>query len=1045
MSEKVQTRAQRGRPKNKPPSAADSVTETRTTDTNNTSVSNPPHPTTTLASSCPVCDTTTNRGGDVVQCDWCTLWYHVSCTNDNELPVTSKYNWYCNCCFQSHFPNFTPSWDISTGKWGNLSGLGIKESLQVAYDTIISWKPNLFRLPSGSVGKEFVEEITSIVNHFIKNTEMQSVAMQAIMVMGPLLLQKPSKNSKNKEHVTHLKSRLAKWKCGNIGDLINEGNAIQKRLVQGNLKPVQHEKVFVRLMLLGKVGAALKWVSSSRTGVHDITPEIISQLEEKHPESKPPTSETLSKLTNTELPKVEPVIFDSIDEQSIEKAAKSTKGAAGPSGMDSDMWRRIICSRSYGQASEDLRYSLALLTRKLCTELVDPYAMQGLLACRLIPLMKSPAGVRPIGIGEVLRRIIGKTVASHIKPEVIDAAGPLQLSAGQDGGAEAAVHAMRKLYEDEDSEGMLLVDASNAYNSLNRTESLLQIQHTCPEFAVYLINTYRIPCKLFISNSKGAFILSKEGTTQGDNTASGFYALGITPLITILATIQCSQIWYADDAGATGTLDKLKEWWELLNNKGPQLGYFPEASKSWLVVKPSLEEKAKQVFAGTGVKITSEGRKYLGSPIGTKDFVNSFVSNMVADWIKELLDLTQICKQEPQVCYAAYVFGLSKRWLYLMRTTPEVAKLFDPLECCISEQFLPTLFKSYNADTLRKIIALPAKFGGLSIFDPAQTAPDEYKYSTAATEPLVKLILEQKLIFDAEDMVQEEIRSAKASIATIKSDKFKHLQEELANIASLNTIIKHQSQKGASLWLTTLPVERLGFVMNSQEFQDALCLRYNLPVKNMPPHCACGKPNSVDHALCCMKGGYTVMRHNNVRDTEAALLREVCKDVTIEPPLIPSEELGDRSSLDVGARGLWSGLEKTMFDVRIFHPGAPSYQNRSLESIYKAHEKEKKDKYLSHVLNKEKCSFTPLVFSTHGGCGPEALRFHKRLATLISKKRNILYSDAVSYVRRRIRFSILRTTLIALRGYRGKDAKHIDASEEDLNLIPTVSRYEHLV
>ena len=115
--------------------------------------------------------------------------------------------------------------------------------------------------------------------------------------------------------------------------------------------------------------------------------------------------------------------------------------------------------------------------------------------------------------------------------------------------------------------------------------------------------------------------------------------------------------------------------------------------------------------------------------------------------------------------------------------------------------------------------------------------------------------------------------------------------------------------------------------------------------------------------------------------------------------------------------------EKTLFDVRIFHPGAQSYQNRSLDAIYKAHEKEKKNKYLTHVLNKEKCSFTPLVFSTHGGCGPEALRFHKRLASLIAKKRNILYSDAVSYVRRRIRFSILRTTLIALRGYRGKDAK----------------------
>ena len=169
-----------------------------------------------------------------------------------------------------------------------MSGHNIRESLENAYNSVITWKPNLFRLPSGSVGKEFVEEITSIVNHFIKNTEMQSVAMKALMVIGPLLLQKPSKSSKNKEHISHLKDRLTKWKCGNLTDILNEGNAIQKRLLQGNITPLQHEKVFVRLMLQGKVGAALKWISASRTGVHDITPDTVTKLRDKHPQNAPP-------------------------------------------------------------------------------------------------------------------------------------------------------------------------------------------------------------------------------------------------------------------------------------------------------------------------------------------------------------------------------------------------------------------------------------------------------------------------------------------------------------------------------------------------------------------------------------------------------------------------------------------------------------------------------------------------------------------------------------------------------------------------------------
>ena len=237
----------------------------------------------------------------------------------------------------------------------------------------------------------------------------------------------------------------------------------------------------------------------------------------------------------------------------------------------------------------------------------------------------------------------------------------------------------------------------------------------------------------------------------------------------------------------------------------------------------------------------------------------------------------------------------------------------------------------------------------------------------------------------------------------------------LMKTAELKAIIEHQSIKGTSLWLTTLPIANLGFIMNKTEFQDALCLRYNMEVHGMPKFCACGKQNSVNHALSCMKGGYTSMRHNNVRDTEAQILREVCKEVTIEPPLIPSKELGDKARLDISARGLWSGLDKTMFDVRILHPGAESYKGRNMESLFKQHESEKKSKYLDHVLNTEKCSFTPLVFTTHGGYGPEADRYHKRIATLLSQKRNILYSEAISFVRRRIRFSILRTTLIAIK------------------------------
>ena len=120
---------------------------------------------------------------------------------------------------------------------------------------------------------------------------------------------------------------------------------------------------------------------------------------------------------------------------------------------------------------------------------------------------------------------MGKTVTNFLKPDIISSVGPLQLAAGMEGGCEAAVHAMTSLFESDDCDGILLVDATNAFNSLHRSTALHNIRFICPEFATYIINTYRQPAKLFLPD--GSHILSNEGTTQGDNCASGFYSISM--------------------------------------------------------------------------------------------------------------------------------------------------------------------------------------------------------------------------------------------------------------------------------------------------------------------------------------------------------------------------------------------------------------------------------------------------------------------------------------------------------------------------------------
>ena len=219
---------------------------------------------------------------------------------------------------------------------------------------------------------------------------------------------------------------------------------------------------------------------------------------------------------------------------------------------------------------------------------------------------------------------------------VVSAAGPLQTCTGLRAGIEAAIHAMRKAFEKDDTEAILLVDAENAFNNLNREAALLNIKQicVCPPFYRYLNNTYQKPAKLVIAGEKKhEIIYSNEGTTQGDVCAMGLYGLGITPLINNLAeTIikeKCIQSWYADDSSAAGELREMKKWWDALGSAGPKYGYFPLATKTVLIVKEEHLLKAQEIFGNSGVKITTAGERHMGAVIGSTEFKMEYVAHKI--------------------------------------------------------------------------------------------------------------------------------------------------------------------------------------------------------------------------------------------------------------------------------------------------------------------------------------------------------------------------------------------------------------------------------
>ena len=261
------------------------------------------------------------------------------------------------------------------------------------------------------------------------------------------------------------------------------------------------------------------------------------------------------------------------------------------------------------------------------------------------------------------------------------------------------------------------------------------------------------------------------------------------------------------------------------------------------------------------------------------------------------------------------------------------------------------------------------------------------------------------------------------------------------------------SERGASNWLTALPIEEFGFSLHKGAFTDALALRYGWTPSRIPLSCDCGSTFTVEHVLSCPRGGFPTIRHNEVRDVTANLLTEICHDVKTEPDLQPltgetmtrsTSITADGARLDIAVNGFWGGrFERTFLDVRVFNPHAPTNRNTTISNCYRKHEAEKKRAYEQCILEVEHSTFTPLVFSATGGMAKQCSTFYKRLASRLAEKWEQPYSSTLSWVRCRLSFSLLRSAIQCIRGARSscghasKPTPPIDLISSEAQLRPT--------
>ena len=156
----------------------------------------------------------------------------------------------------------------------------------------------------------------------------------------------------------------------------------------------------------------------------------------------------------------------------------------------------------------------------------------------------------------------------------------------------------------------------------------------------------------------------------------------------------------------------------------------------------------------------------------------------------------------------------------------------------------------------RRILELPVRLGNLGIVDPSTEAKSSYQYLKRVTRPLTEHIIEQKHeLPDETETLKIKKQVEKDKLQKVEQQRKDVLQEALEE---MQRAVQLSQEKGSSSWLSIIPLQEMGFTLTKKEFHDAVSLRYDWEINDIPSKCVCGERFDVNHAMICIKGGFVV-------------------------------------------------------------------------------------------------------------------------------------------------------------------------------------------
>ena len=802
-----------------------------------------------------------------------------------------------------------------------------------------------------------------------------------------------------------VKDRLARWKRGEFNSLWDEAvrnshrNGKSKKKATKNQDVSQEEKNAVRATRLAQQGeytrAAQALISG---GLAETNSSTVRNMQNKHPLPQQPRTFQPADLDLQQI---------SFSQSDVVKAIKSFKKgtAPGPDGLRAEHLK-VLRKNNVPNREDKVIGSITDLVNCMAAGKVPDVVAPFLCGATLHAGLKKDGGIRPIAVGNILRRLTSKCIMFNISSRASGLLGPHQLGVGVRGGLEAIIHSVKYLNNNMMEDTMILqVDLTNAFNCCDRDAAFHEVEKHFPECMKWVLTCYNNDAELNFGNS---VILSRTGFHQGDPLASLLFSLTLQPLVEQIkqeAPALKLNEWYLDDGVIGGKKEELQIAVDILLDQGPRRGLFLSRLKSsvWSsAVSLTQDPLERQIPA-----INDEGIVVLGSPVGSKAFEKRILEERIekAKLICDKLPLLQ----DPQVEYTLLRSCLSlPKLMFNLRTTYSL----DHMDLWISfdeimRECLGRILGTPLLDQQWQQAQLPVSLGGLGLRAAVDHAPAAYVCSLVASQDLKESILdmssEECPLFIPEDLLKHlseslgedisliSVRTQTQREISLKLDLRNHqllsnnfqgqgVTREIARLASLG--LPH-----AGDWLNVVPSPSLGLQMRQSEFIMSVKYRLGCDVYPFTGKCtACPNVSDIkgDHAISCGYEGERIARHDHLRNALFSTCVQACLGPSREDrALIPGSNNKPADLLIPS----WTGGKDTAIDITVVNPLQVTLLDRAADTPGHALTHRYNEKMAKHgaACSGAGLAFIPMPVETLGGWHDQSVLQVKKIGSALAR------------------------------------------------------------